>query len=68
MNKKQVVKDVVLTINQAIGPMEKGVMKIQKTFHQKSVVSSDSEEEESDVTVETEFTTNPAGKDNEIDV
>ncbi|GAV64774.1 Solute_trans_a domain-containing protein, partial [Cephalotus follicularis] len=31
-----VVKDVVLTINQAMGPVEKGVTKIQETFYQKS--------------------------------
>nr|XP_025688766.1 protein LAZ1 homolog 2 isoform X3 [Arachis hypogaea] len=46
---RQVVKDVVLTINQAIGPVEKGVTKIQETFHHKTVVSSDEEEEESDI-------------------
>lgn len=38
----QVVKDVVLTINQAIEPVEKGVMKIQETFRQKT---GDGEEE-----------------------
>ncbi|XP_057746045.1 protein LAZ1 homolog 2 isoform X1 [Arachis stenosperma] len=46
---QRVVKDVVLTINQAIGPVEKGVTKIQETFHHKTVVSSDEEEEESDI-------------------
>ncbi|KAG9458060.1 hypothetical protein H6P81_002568 [Aristolochia fimbriata] len=39
-----VVKDVVLTISQAIEPVEKGVNKIQETFHQVTV-GSDSEEE-----------------------
>ncbi|MED6119514.1 hypothetical protein PIB30_117800 [Stylosanthes scabra] len=48
---QRVVKDVVLTINQAIGPVEKGVTKIQETFHHKTVVSSDEEEEESDIEV-----------------
>lgn len=41
----QVVKDVVLTINQAIEPVEKGMTKIQETFHQISV-SSDKENSE----------------------
>lgn len=36
---KQVVKDVVLTINQAMGPVEKGVTKIQERFHRQSVSS-----------------------------
>ncbi|KAG2712749.1 hypothetical protein I3760_04G140300 [Carya illinoinensis] len=48
---QHVVKDVVLTINQAIGPVEKGVTKIQETFHRKSV-SSDGQEEESKLKVE----------------
>ncbi|XP_041009181.1 protein LAZ1 homolog 2 isoform X2 [Juglans microcarpa x Juglans regia] len=48
---QHVVKDVVLTINQAIGPVEKGVTKIQETFHRKSV-SSDGQEEESELKVE----------------
>jgi hypothetical protein len=52
----QVVKDVVLTINQAIGPVEKGVTKIQQTLHQKKVVSSDEEEEETDLEIETNVT------------
>lgn len=47
----QVVKDVVLTINQAKGPVEKGVKKIQETFHHKSM-SSGGEEEESELKVE----------------
>ncbi|KAK2645191.1 hypothetical protein Ddye_020386 [Dipteronia dyeriana] len=37
---QHVVKDVVLTINQAMGPVEKGVTKIQEKFHQKSIGSS----------------------------
>lgn len=41
---KQVVKDVVLTINQAIGPVEKGVTKIQETFHRRSGCSEDEED------------------------
>lgn len=41
----QVVDDVVLTINQAIEPVEKGVTKIQETFHHKSVASVDKESE-----------------------
>lgn len=60
---EKVVKDVVLTINQAIGPVEKGVTKIQKTFHQKSVVSSDDEEEESDIEIETNVTENLTAKE-----
>lgn len=59
INKKQVVNDVVLTINQAIGPVEKGVTRIQQTFHHKTVVSSDDEEEEeeeSEVKVEKDVT------------
>ncbi|XP_062010911.1 protein LAZ1 homolog 2 [Rosa rugosa] len=47
-----VVKDVVLTINQAIGPVEKGVTKgvtkIQETFHQRS----DEHDDKSKVSVE----------------
>ncbi|KAM5547174.1 protein LAZ1 [Rosa sericea] len=47
-----VVKDVVLTINQAIGPVEKGVTKgvtkIQETFHQRS----DEQDDKSEVSVE----------------
>lgn len=48
----QVVKDVVLTINQAMGPVEKGVTKgvtkIQETFHQRS----DDQDDKSEVSVE----------------
>lgn len=47
---EQVVRDVVLTINQAIGPVEKGVTKIQETFHHRSIDSD--REEESEVKVE----------------
>ncbi|KAA8534760.1 hypothetical protein F0562_029798 [Nyssa sinensis] len=42
---QHVVKDVVLTINQAIEPVEKGMTKIQETFHQISVASDDNKEE-----------------------
>lgn len=49
---QHVVKDVVLTINQAMGPVEKGVTKIQDTIHQK-LLDSEGKEEESQVTVET---------------
>ncbi|XP_031120514.1 protein LAZ1 homolog 2 [Ipomoea triloba] len=38
---QQVVEDVVLTINQAIGPVEKGMTKIQEKFHQISVSSDE---------------------------
>ena len=38
---EQVVKDVVLTINQAIEPVEKGMTKIQETFHHISEASDD---------------------------
>ncbi|KAG8367120.1 hypothetical protein BUALT_Bualt16G0039500 [Buddleja alternifolia] len=41
---QKVVKDVVLTINQAIEPVHEGMSKIQETFHQISV-SGDSKEE-----------------------
>ncbi|XP_050218886.1 protein LAZ1 homolog 2 isoform X2 [Mercurialis annua] len=41
-----VVKDVVLTINQAIGPVEKGVTKIQETFHWRPRNSDDNEDSE----------------------
>ncbi|CAH2064862.1 unnamed protein product, partial [Thlaspi arvense] len=49
---QHVVKDVVLTINQAMGPVEKGVTKIQDTFQQK-VLDSDVKEEKEVTTVET---------------
>ena len=66
--KNQVVKDVVLTINQAIGPVEKGVTRIQHTFHHKTVVSSDEEEEESDIEVKEDVTENLTGEGNEIPI
>ncbi|XP_019415603.1 PREDICTED: protein LAZ1 homolog 2 isoform X2 [Lupinus angustifolius] len=62
---QRVVKDVALTINQAIGPVEKGVTRIQQTFHHKTVVSSDDEEEESDIKVEKEVTENVTVKGDE---
>ncbi|KAI5674232.1 hypothetical protein M9H77_14596 [Catharanthus roseus] len=49
---QKVVKDVVLTINQAIEPVEKGVTKIQETFHEISVSSGENKEEETQVKVE----------------
>ncbi|KAK7411844.1 hypothetical protein VNO78_03287 [Psophocarpus tetragonolobus] len=52
---QRVVKDVALTINQAIGPVEKGVTRIQQTFHNKTVVSSD-DEKEADIQVEKDIT------------
>ncbi|XWS72289.1 hypothetical protein CRYUN_Cryun02cG0027200 [Craigia yunnanensis] len=48
---QRVVEDVVLTINQAIGPMEKGVTKIQETFHHRKT-DSDNDHEESELGVE----------------
>ncbi|KAK6236583.1 hypothetical protein SCA6_011920 [Theobroma cacao] len=48
---QRVVEDVVLTINQAVGPMEKGVTKIQETFHLKKT-DSDDDHEESELEVE----------------
>ncbi|XP_077236403.1 organic solute transporter ostalpha protein (DUF300) isoform X3 [Tasmannia lanceolata] len=42
---EHVVKDVVLTITKAIEPVEKGVTKIQKTFHHVSLGGSKQEEE-----------------------
>lgn len=48
---QHVVKDVVLTINQAMGPVEKGVTKIHDTIQQK-VLDSDGKKE-AEVTVET---------------
>uniref|UniRef100_A0A803MF57 Uncharacterized protein n=1 Tax=Chenopodium quinoa TaxID=63459 RepID=A0A803MF57_CHEQI len=47
---QQVVEDVKLTINQAIEPVEKGVTKIQESFHQITVGSED--KQESDVEIE----------------
>ncbi|KAK3040342.1 hypothetical protein RJ639_026747 [Escallonia herrerae] len=48
---QHVVKDVVLTINQAIEPVEKGMTKIQERFHEMSV-SSDDKKEKQEVQVE----------------
>ncbi|XP_031274044.1 protein LAZ1 homolog 2-like [Pistacia vera] len=42
---QRVVEDVVLTINQAMGPVEKGVTKIQEKLHSKSLSSDDKEGE-----------------------
>ncbi|KAK1313319.1 hypothetical protein QJS10_CPA06g02516 [Acorus calamus] len=42
---EHVVKDVVLTITQAIEPMEKGVTKMQETFHQINIGPEDKEGE-----------------------
>ncbi|XP_047158757.1 protein LAZ1 homolog 2-like [Vigna umbellata] len=54
---QRVVEDVVLAINQAIGPVEKGVTRIQQTFHHRTVVSSNEDEEkESDIQVERDVT------------
>lgn len=47
---QHVVEDVVLTINQAIEPVGKGVTKIQKTFHQIAV--NDDNKKESELKVE----------------
>ncbi|KAM3741577.1 hypothetical protein ACB098_07G006500 [Castanea mollissima] len=50
---QHVVQDVVLTINQAIGPVEKGVTKIQETFYHKSEAEdSDDQEERVELKVE----------------
>ena len=55
---KQVVEDVVLTINQAIEPVEKGMTKIQETFHEITVRDDEKESEvkveehEQDVTID----------------
>lgn len=46
---QQVVEDVVLTINQAIEPVEKGVTKIQESFHQISVSSMSDGKKEPEV-------------------
>ncbi|KAK4266075.1 hypothetical protein QN277_027047 [Acacia crassicarpa] len=62
---QRVVKDVVLTISQAIGPMEQGVMRIQQTFQGNSDAS---EEADSVVEVRKEVTGNLTGDENKIDV
>lgn len=59
----QVVEDVVLTINQAMGPVEKGVTKIQEKFHSKSL-SSDDKEQESEFKVEEHVEENLTGTKN----
>lgn len=46
------MKDVVLTINQAIGPVEKGMTKIQETFHQTSVDDEREEKQETEIMIE----------------
>ncbi|CAA3001977.1 LAZ1 homolog 2 [Olea europaea subsp. europaea] len=58
---QKVVKDVVLTINQAIEPVHEGMTKIQETFHQISVSGNGRdepeakvEEHEENITVESE--------------
>ncbi|XP_015572877.1 protein LAZ1 homolog 2 isoform X2 [Ricinus communis] len=56
---QSVVKDVVLTINQAIGPVEKGVTKIQETFHWRSGGSEDKEDSELKVEEQLEKTGMP---------
>lgn len=55
-----------MTINQAMEPVEKGVTKIQKTFHHKTVVSSDEEGEKSDIEIETDVTENITKERNDI--
>ncbi|XP_052200538.1 protein LAZ1 homolog 2 [Diospyros lotus] len=49
---QHVVKDVVLTINQAIEPVGKGVSKIQESFHQRTSVAPNAKKDEPDVQVE----------------
>uniref|UniRef100_A0ACD5X1K1 Uncharacterized protein n=1 Tax=Avena sativa TaxID=4498 RepID=A0ACD5X1K1_AVESA len=66
-----VVKDVALTISQAIEPVEKGVGKIQETFHHVSLKPGDNEKP--DVEVEEHVTKNvvdgePVAIDAEIEV
>ncbi|KAL5768484.1 hypothetical protein ACOSP7_015032 [Xanthoceras sorbifolium] len=64
---QHVVKDVVLTINQAmgpvVGPMEKGVTKIQEKFHHKSISLDEKEEETTELEVEEHVEENFAGSD-----
>ncbi|XP_057967866.1 protein LAZ1 homolog 2 isoform X2 [Malania oleifera] len=54
---QHVVRDVALTISQAIEPVEKGVTKIQETFHHVTV-SPDDKEEKSTLEVEEKFEEN----------
>ncbi|PHT75684.1 Protein LAZ1 -like protein 2 [Capsicum annuum] len=49
---QKVVKDVVLTVNQAIEPVEKGMTKIQETFHQTSVDNEREEKQETEIKIE----------------
>ncbi|CAN4109997.1 unnamed protein product [Withania somnifera] len=49
---QKVVKDVVLTINQAIEPMEKGMTKIQETFRHTSVDDERDEKQETQIKIE----------------
>ncbi|XP_075079609.1 protein LAZ1 homolog 2-like isoform X3 [Nicotiana tabacum] len=49
---QKVVKDVVLTINQAMEPVEKGMTKIQETFHQISVSDEKEEKQETEIKIE----------------
>lgn len=46
------MKDVVLTINQAIEPVEKGVAKIQETIHHRSEESDEKDEQVEEVEAE----------------
>ncbi|CAA0810955.1 Protein LAZ1 homolog 2 [Striga hermonthica] len=46
---QKVVKDVVLTINQAIEPVQEGMTKIQETFHHISVSDDNKDEPELEV-------------------
>ncbi|XP_044463167.1 protein LAZ1 homolog 2 [Mangifera indica] len=64
---QRVVNDVVLTINQAMGPVEKGVTKIQKKFHSRSS-SSEGKEEETELNVEEHVEENPSGIQNSANV
>lgn len=49
-----------MTINQAIGPMEKGMVKIQETFHHTS--DSQGEEDESQLQVEEHIEEHPTSE------
>lgn len=55
---RQVVKDVALTISQAMEPVEKGATKIQETFHHISLGAEKAKEEGSEVEVEEHVTEN----------
>ncbi|XP_070037343.1 protein LAZ1 homolog 2 isoform X2 [Nicotiana tomentosiformis] len=59
---QKVVKDVVLTINQAMEPVEKGMTKIQETFHQISVNDEKEEKQETEIKIE-EHEQNVTGDD-----